>query len=169
MFDNDYHSALNSVSICGALILFYLFSLNDYHIFYQSTSYVLVRRYMVWISGKNLLLFVQTLFIIHMILFRLGRRCIHNKTHGKKIPGQKTPRIKNTKAKLDIKHYCKIGHKTLSKKHYCKKIRYKSKSKKGDVHNSIIWINFMIIQIASYSKIFTTLIKIESFHFHEQL
>ena len=55
-----------------------------------------------------------------------------------KLPGQKTPRIKNTKAKLDIKHYCKIGHKTLSKKHYCKKIRYKSKSKKGDVHNSII-------------------------------
>ena len=38
------------------------------------------------------------------------------KTHGKKIPGQKTPRIKNNKAKLDIKHYCKIGHKTLFKK-----------------------------------------------------
>ena len=73
------------------------------------------------------------LFTSHEVI-----RCIHNKTHGKKIPGQKTPRIKNTKAKLDIKHYCKIGHKTLSKKHYCKKIRYKSKSKKGDVHNSII-------------------------------
>ena len=43
-------------------------------------------------------------------------RCIHNKTHGKKIPGQKTPRIKNNKAKLDIKHYCKIGQKTLLKK-----------------------------------------------------
>ena len=26
------------------------------------------------------------------------------KTHGKKIPGQKTPWIKNNKAKLDIKH-----------------------------------------------------------------
>ena len=65
-------------------------------------------------------------------------RSVCYKTHGKKIPGQKTPRIKNNKAKLDIKHYCKIGHKTLSKKHYCKKIRYKSKSKKGDVHNSII-------------------------------
>ena len=43
--------------------------------------------------------------------------CIHNKTHGKKIPGQKTPRIKNNKAKLDIKHYSKIGQKTLLKKH----------------------------------------------------
>ena len=45
------------------------------------------------------------------------KRCIHNKTHGKKIPGQKTPRIKNNKAKLDIKHYSKIGQKTLLKKH----------------------------------------------------
>ena len=69
---------------------------------------------------------------------KLKIRSVCYKTHGKKIPGQKTPRIKNTKAKPDIKHYCKIGHKTLSKKHYCKKIRYKSKSKKGDVHNSII-------------------------------
>ena len=31
------------------------------------------------------------------------------------------------------------------------------------------WINFMIIQIASSSRIFVTLIKIETFHFHEQL
>ena len=43
--------------------------------------------------------------------------CIHNKTHGKKIPGQKTPRLKNNKAKLDIKHYSKIGQKTLLKKY----------------------------------------------------
>ena len=33
----------------------------------------------------------------------------------KKISGQKTSRIKNTKAKLDIKHYYKIGNKTLKK------------------------------------------------------
>ena len=38
------------------------------------------------------------------------------KTHGKKIPGQKTPWIKNNKAKLDIKHQCKIGQKTLIQK-----------------------------------------------------
>ena len=43
-------------------------------------------------------------------------RSVCYKTHGKKIPGQKTPRIKNNRAKLDIKHYCKIGQKTLLKK-----------------------------------------------------
>ena len=47
---------------------------------------------------------------------KLKIRSVCYKTHGKKIPGQKTPWIKNYKAKLDIKHYCKIGHKTLFKK-----------------------------------------------------
>ena len=46
-----------------------------------------------------------------------SNRSVCYKTHGKKIPGQKTPRIKNNKAKLDIKHYSKIGQKTLLKKH----------------------------------------------------
>ena len=73
------------------------------------TGYILVKTKIKYLIGK-------TLIVSHE-----KKGCIHNKTHGKKIPGQKTPRIKNTKAKLDIKHYCKIGHKTLSKKHYCKK------------------------------------------------
>ena len=85
-------------------------------------------KFFLHLSLEKVTLFCISIFIMKLILNQKTQnnfcssqiivegRCIHNKTHGKKIPGQKTPRIKNTKAKLDIKHYCKIGHKTLFKK-----------------------------------------------------